>query len=399
MTKEIEEADMCVSYCFASLDGDVPVDQTTLNRPFFVRPFENHSFMTLRDYFDAVRDCVLKAGIQMAVLPFPLQEVYTRSGEIEGITIPYEKYGTLYHIASVDFLIHSQKFKLAVSTAVTVEAKEALAREFDLLQRLNIRIRQRYLPQAYCRQTAKIEKESGVETLVMMISEWFERYHEWHFTRNEEGQERVIIWDMDEGFRFASELERHEIIRQASRILTLHYDFNTYCRIFPWHHGAGDFVVRTKDGSVDVKLITARGYEPVMPPIPEKERGSLRPMTLFLLETTLKMRVDKWEGIGEPFWAASDILGSVIEGFLEALRIKESEHPVRPIFVDKAVHSLKALGEDDIKDLFRFQMDKHQFYDPIDYDAIRSHLDDHAHEVYQAIQLCPEGTSLHSNHL
>ena len=54
---------MVISYCFASPDGDVPVDSKTLARPFIVEPLRNHPFMTLGDFFHSVRHFILgRAG-------------------------------------------------------------------------------------------------------------------------------------------------------------------------------------------------------------------------------------------------------------------------------------------------------------------------------------------------
>jgi hypothetical protein len=51
---------MMVEYRFASQGGDLPVDSQTLDRPFLLSPTESHPFLTLRDYFDAIRQFVLQ---------------------------------------------------------------------------------------------------------------------------------------------------------------------------------------------------------------------------------------------------------------------------------------------------------------------------------------------------
>ena len=57
-----------------------------------------------------------------------------------------------------------------------------------------------------------------------------------------------------------------EVYRQAAFILTLYYDVETFEQIFPWHHAAGDFVVKADEGAVDVRLVTARQYAPMIEP-------------------------------------------------------------------------------------------------------------------------------------
>lgn len=378
---------MNVSYCFSSPGGDVQVDDATLARPFILRPFETHPFITLGDYFAAIRDFILRnSGRHLTHLLHSLGGLQGQPAGVESMIIRYEKYGTLYQIASVEIPACNQRVKLAVSTAIAASAKETLQQEFDLLQKLNCQRKGHYLPKIYYRGTTRIEKKEGSEILFMTLSQWFADYHEWHFSRNEEGSEGIIIWDMVGGYRLASEYEAHEIIRQASMILTIYYDAESYHRISPWHHGAGDFVVKTCNGMVDVKLVTARGYEPIAPLIGGEKIEPSRALLLFLLEITVKMRLDKREGMGEPFWAEAPVLEAVLEGFFRALRIKESEVDACNIKVEHFSRFLKSVNEDEIKALLCLHMDEYRIHDPSDAAVFQTHIDSHAYELYCAIR-------------
>jgi hypothetical protein len=379
-------------YYFSSPNGDVPVDDATLSRPFLVRPFQEHRFMTLGDYFAAIRHFILREdGRFLSAL---LSRVWKRTvniSDIDTVMIRYEKYGTLYHIASVQ-VIHSPRkltedkhVRFTVSAAITAESKEALNREFDLLQRLG-KGTPGYLPDVYCAHTIDVHGKEGTEVLLITTSEWFNNYHEWHFTRDAEGLERIIIWDMEAGYRFASEEQSYEIISQASAILTFYYDIKTTQRIFPWHHGAGDFVVRTAAERVDVKLISVRGYEPIT--IPE-EFGRSDPshaLNLFLIETTVKMRLDKWEGMGESSCAGAAVVDAATNGFLRGLRMKQSKGETGAINVDEFIKRLATVPEDMLTNLLRSQMDEYRLRDSSDYTAISKHAEEHARRLYQAIQ-------------
>ena len=373
--------DTIVSYCFSSPHGDVVVDAKTRDCPFVVRPFENHPFMSLGDYFAAVRNFILEEGGRS--LTGVLSGHWGRDvslGEIDGIVIRYEKYGTLYQICSVDVLASERKAKLAVSTAISTGAKETLEHEFDLLQQLN-RQPYPYLPRVYRKQAVIVQKQAGVETLLMSLSEWFDGYHEWHFSRDEEGRQGVVIWEMGGGYRFVSKRETYEIIRQASRILTLYYNTHTYQRIHPWHHGAGDFVVKTSDGAVDVRLVTARGYVPLALSSENQKTGPLRALCLFLLELSTKMRLDKREGMGESTWADASILPAVMEGVLGALSAKEHEDGPEAVRVDRLISLLKSLNEDEIKAWLLSRLDEYRRHDESDHAAIAAHADEHAHSL------------------
>ena len=378
---------MNILYTFSSPHGDVPVDDATLARPFIVRPFENHPFMTLGDYFLAIRDLILSEdGRPLTTL---LSRLWTRNAaiaDVDTIFIRYEKYGTLYHISSAEIVAGARRTRLTVSAAVTDESKEALDREFGVLQRLGSQKSLSYLPQVCCKHAVQIRKAEGSETLLMTLSEWFDNYHEWHFSHDGEGRQRIIVWDMESGYRFMSEQETYEIIRQAATILTFYYDTETYNRIFPWHHGAGDFVVKSAEGAIDLKLVTARGYEPVAVPEHDPETGPSRAIILFFLETTVKMRLDKYEGMGESIWADAFVVGAAVDGFFRALRLKESEGHAFAIKVNDLMKQLKGFTEDELKRLLHAHMNQVGSRDSSDYAAISSHTDDHARDLYHAIQ-------------
>jgi hypothetical protein len=378
---------MKTSYSFSSPHGDVLLDDATLARPFIVRPFENHPFMTLGDYFLAIRGLILSEDGQP--LTTLLSRLWTQSAaiaDVDTIFIRYEKYGTLYHISSAEIVAGARRMRLTVSAAVTDESKEALDREFGLLQRLGSQKSFSYLPQVYCKHAVPIRKAEGSETLLMTLSEWFDNYHEWHFSQDEEGRQRIIVWDMESGYRFMSEQEMHEIIRQAATILTFYYDTETYHRIFPWHHGAGDFVVKAAGGTVDLKLVTARGYEPIPVPEHDPRTSPSRAIILFFLETTVKMRLDKYEGMGESIWADASVVGAAVDGFFQALRLKESQGHALAIKVNDVMNQLKGFTEDELKGLLHAHMNQIGSRDSSDHAVISSHADDHARDLYRAIQ-------------
>ncbi len=387
---------MIVSYCFSSPDGDVTADDATLDRPFILEPFKNHPFLRLRDYFVAVHHFILgEKGTSLTSLLGSLWGWDVRLDDIDTIVVRYEKYGTLYQIASVDVAVRDQRIKLAVSTAVTQEAKQALSHEFDLLQYLYSQTGLPYLPAVYWKGPVNAYKQEGAETFLMVISEWFEGYHEWHFSIDEENRERILIWDMGGGYRFASEHQAHDIIKQATKILTLYYNPESYHRIFPWHHGAGDFVVATRDDAVDVRLVTARGYDPLQLPKDEINlalpglaglAGPLQALMLFLLETTVKMRLDKDEGMGDSIWAGASLLEAVIDGLFQALRVKERWTDGPTIRADTFKNFLGSFTENDIRLLLQEQTGTYCQPGSSDYEVVRGHLDQHASEVYRAIR-------------
>jgi predicted AAA+ superfamily ATPase len=144
-------------------------------------------------------------------------------------------------------------------------------------------------------------------------------------------------------------------------------------------------VVKVAEGAVDVKLITARGYEPILLPAPGREPDPVSALILFYLETTVRMRLDKWEGMGESTWAQGSVVEATTDGLFQALRTKELKGDIHTIVIDDFAERLKALTEDELKILLRSYLDKHAEPGPSDSAAISSHLDDHVRDVYTVI--------------
>ena len=73
----------------------------------------------------------------------------------------------------------------------------------------------------------------------------------------------LIVWDGAATPTLLRESTNGILLRQAAMILTACYDPVTTEQIFPWHHAAGDFVIRCDKDTLSVRLITARGLVPV----------------------------------------------------------------------------------------------------------------------------------------
>ena len=125
-------------YFFSSENGDVPVGEEMLSRPFVVRPMEPHPFLTLGDFFNAVREFIWhEKGKTLTDILDQYSKQKIKTEDIEKLIIRYEKYGALYQIASVEGLNEKQIAKFSVSTALLDEAK-AFAGKFKSLPGFSI---------------------------------------------------------------------------------------------------------------------------------------------------------------------------------------------------------------------------------------------------------------------
>jgi len=121
-------------YLFSSPEGDVPVSTDMMQRPFILRPLENHPFLTLGDFLHAIRDFLWqKDGKRLRGIIGRLEGQGISGETIDQLIIRYEKYGTLYQIASVEAAAENLREKLAVMAALTPDAKETLEAVYKAL--------------------------------------------------------------------------------------------------------------------------------------------------------------------------------------------------------------------------------------------------------------------------
>lgn len=380
---------MHISYWFSSPDGDVPVDPETLARPFMVEPLRDHPFMALGDFFHVIRLFLLdRAGPVLTAL---LSRSWGRDvtiADIDSLIIRYEKYGTLYQIVSAEVLSGKLRAKFAVSAALTDMARESMTTEYNLILYMRTKTELPYLPRLFCINTLDVEKDNQVETVVLTLGEWFEGYHEWHFSKDDAGKDRIVLWDMGAGNRPVSDEVANRIIREAAKILTLYYDVDTQERIIPWHHGAGDFVVKTEDDHIEVRLVTIRGYEPILAP-DTASLDTFRALLLFFVELVTKMRMDKNEGMGDTTWAEATFASAAVDGFMEALNIKEPKGACGNLKVEDFVTALRALTHGEIEEIINFQLDDYKSRDPSDYEVVRAHLKENANDIVSTLKNLP----------
>jgi len=380
---------MLTEYIFSAQKGDIYAGPDELTLPFRISLSEKHPFLTLGDYFDSIRDFILKDHREAFenVLRKRLNDNFTGFYEIEKILIRSEKHGALYHLASVEVFARGRSTKLAVSTAVSEDGKVCLAHEFDTLRSLNHAFNFSYVPEPYLKGEINRQVGAKKETLVMFLTEWFEDYHEWHLYYDEDMKEqRVCIWDLKNGHRFATRQESFEMFRQASRILTLYYDTQDFSQIYPWHHAAGDFVVKSKDRVIEVKLASARQYKPVIPFMSKEAVNPMVSLVYFFLDLTMRMRLDKLDGVGETAWADGFSINATTTGFFDGLLVMESEGRYNLGNIGDLLSLLKGFSADELRKLYDSLLDLYRYRNPADLAVIRANLDNHISRLHRVVQ-------------
>jgi hypothetical protein len=380
---------MKIQYLFSSPDGDITLTTEDLARPFLITPTESHPVLTLGDYFGSIEAFLLKDPAKP--LYSILEERFNKQTDINGvqeILIRSEKHGALYHPASIEVLVEGKQLKIAVSTAVSERGKLWMAREYEILKHLNRSYKLPYLPNVYTKGEVECKAdENRHETLIMTLAEWFEGYHEWHLSIDEkDSSQKICIWDLENGNRYASQDEAFEIFRQASKILTLYYDTNSFNQIYPWHHAAGDFIVGTRNGSIDVKLTTARRYESIMNSFSDDSVNPIIAMIYFFLNLTVRIQLDKLDGVGATVWAGDFSAGAATAGFFEALMIMETEGRYDLGKVEDLLSLFQSFNEEELEGLFQSLLILYNKDDPEDLTVIQENLGYHINLLYQTLR-------------
>lgn len=254
-----------------------------------------------------------------------------------------------------------------------------LKKEYRLVKKLKKREGSKtYLPQYHLAEELDIKGQK----IYLVLSEWLEGYYEWHIT--EDGS--ICIWDMDNGYFIASPKQRLSIYEKSSHILTYYFDPATFFHIYPWHHSAGDFVVRYSDSKVELKLTSVRDYNAIVKPKTQYDVALITSMVYFFLNMSIKMRLDKKNGVGEVVFAPDDILGSVLKGFLSGLNELISINLLDREHRNKITALLSSLTHNELSSLFYSMLDHYDKEDAADISVIANNARSHINSLYHVLQ-------------
>jgi len=370
-------------FLLADQHGDIELSEKDLRQPFLLSPSEEHPFLTLADYFGSLQKFITQENGR--VLHFVLDGTQSRE-DIDKIIIRSEKHGAFYHIASVSLTGTGWDKKFAVTTALSEPARLSLAEEIGILHELSD-IAADFIPAIYCHDTVKWETESGTEEFLMVLGEWLNGYHEWHASEVPgKGEYKIQLWDYENGYRFLDEEETFALLRQAAYILTYYYDQASYRQIYPWHHGAGDFIAKCESGKTAVKLITARQYEPLVDFDQYEDADNLVAAIHFLLNLTLRMRLDRLDGVGEPVWLAANAVRAAIAGFFAALAASQKNDRLKVGSAEDFLAIMQSFTAPEILEMYASLLEIYADEDQDDFNLIREKIGAHSENLQQELQ-------------
>ena len=352
---------------------------------------ETDVFIRHGDYFTAVRNFLEKDGFEIithAVAQHARRNITSEA--IEKIRIILEKHGEFYHPARIETILAEMTLTFVLNVAVSDIGKRYANREFRLLKKLNAQFPFSFLPRVYGQ--GRIFFSSEKLEIRMFLGEWFKGFDEFHISLDPaDEQHKIIVWNHEHGNYYLSTDQTEDLYRQAARILTGYYNVETSEQISSWHHAAGDFVLKSQNREIDVKLITVRQYAPMFendPEIGHKDPDAeriLESLLVFFLNLAIKMRIDRLDGVGEMVWSGDIAVKGVLKGFFEGL---VSKPPIRSLPGSLAKGFRRHLSACTHADLLDLNAAMVQTYHPMapEVPVIRQHLEQHVDDLCRAIQ-------------
>ena len=342
------------------------------------------------EYFCAVRIFLENDGddVICRALTRRLQQ-NVKPQDIREIRICLEKHGEFYHPARLEVLACHQKISFVLNVAVSETGIMTIKKEYHCLTKLNDEFPLCFLPEVY----GFGEVGSGANRKIrMFLGHWLEGYNEFHVSRDpSDKKNKILVWD-DIHDRFYLSLEQSaDLYRQAAGILTYYYNVESFEQISPWHHGAGDFVVKIDTADLDMKLISVRGYAPLFTNLTHLENGEkdveliLQALLIFFLNLSIRMRLDRYDGVGDIIWADQPAVQSTLAGFFDGLALKPSVASM-PDSIERCFrYYLSVCTKENLYDLSKAVVKRFNRHAP-EVRVVKQHLKEHVEELNRVIR-------------
>lgn len=346
--------------------------------------------LTYGDYFVTARDFLRQNKYEMlsGALSQHLEK-NIKPEDIRKINVCIEKHGEFYHPARIDIALPDSNTSLVLNMAVSKSGTTCILKEYELLKRLGQKFPFSYVPKVYYQGRTNIKDH---RQCYMFLGEWFDGFHEFHISMDlQDNKHKIVVWDPDKGPFFLSTDQMLALYKQAAKILTLYFNVETFEQIFPWHHAAGDFVLRRINDQVEIKLISVRNYISMIEAneIDDNNRDInflLNALLIFFLNLTIRMRLDRLDGIGDIVWADDTAVEGTVQGFFEGLALKSPVAELPDTLANCFQAYLLVLTQNDLVDLCLTLADAYNPKAP-EVHVVKRHLNEHVNSLLKAIQL------------
>ena len=275
--------------------------------------------VTYGDYFCAARDFLAKNDL--ALVCSAAGRLIHRPVNVDDITrigVFLVKHGAFYHPSYIKVEACGRTCSLVLNVAVSSSGQEVIRAEFENLKRLNQELNSDYWPQVFGNGWGRTQ---AGRNLPMFLGQWLEGFHEFHLAAiADSDHSQTVVWNAGQGNPELTRGQVQDLMGQAARILGYAYNPITFEAIQSWHHAAGDFVVRQDETGIEVRLITVRKYAPLIAAPQPDVSELLETLLVYLVDISLRLRVDRLEGTRQMACHPVQIVASVCRGFLQGLQ-------------------------------------------------------------------------------
>ncbi len=337
-------------------------------------------------YFESAREFILQKQCKPLLkgIEFLLKKAIPLSA-VKTIHISLEKHGAFYHPLKIGVETdQAGPLLFALNGAVAMPGLRLIETEYSLLAKLNIESPKAGLPEVF--GSGKVFSMAGEAGF--FLAQWLDGYKEFHITRSDQGF-KIGVWESDGTMSHLPMEKCYTIYEKACEILTRFYNLETFEQIFPWHHAAGDFVVKGDDGIIDVRLITVRGYGSMIGADPGEFALTLEDVNngllFFLLNLSIRMRLDRIDGTGPHHLLDSAILPYLLKGFFSSLGKKTVMGLTGRTLQNRFAHFLLDFSPEDIRQLCEIIIDSYN-PDATEIALIKENLGTHCVRFHHAIE-------------
>lgn len=373
--------------CPVTKENDLWCAKLPLGREAFLENSQKDIFsdITYGDYFCAVSSFLEKNGFKIilqAAFDHLKYEIDVKG--IKEVNIFLEKHGQFYHPARVEINLDKNILIFVLNCAISDGGKGCIKREYEILNRLGNDFSFAYLPRVY--GIGDVCVNMANKSILMFLGQWFKDFNEFHVSKGANG--KIKVWKQGKDDFFLTPEDTLELHTQVGKIFTYYYNMETFEQIFPWHHAAGDFVVKKEKDELLVRLVTARQYAPML----ENADGApidseiiLDALYLFFINLSMRMRLDRLDGVGDTVWMDKIAVQGTLNGLLQGLALKAVpsclNDSVDLCFTKYLLNITKEELQDSLQSLFA----SYNRLSP-DVDIIRNSIDEHGDILYNVIR-------------
>ncbi len=139
-----------------------------------------------------------------------------------------------------------------------------------------------------------------------------------------------------------------------------------------------------------MKLITVRGYAPLLENVPDLNNGEkdveliLQALLIFFLNLSVRMRLDRFDGVGDIIWADGIAVQSTLAGFIEGLAQKPRLASMPDAIDNCFLYYLSVCTREDLYDLTEASVNTFNRRAP-EVLVIKQHLKEHVDDLERVI--------------